>query len=72
MEFNNNYPIIYHINTTFNQQIKKHKTSNVLVIIDNFNVTVSTISSTGSTHDAVILNHQLDNLTKMKTKIHFL
>ena len=49
-------------NVSFNQQIKKHKTTKISIITDDFNVPISVITSTGSVHDSVILNNQLDIL----------
>jgi hypothetical protein len=47
---------------SFNQQIKKHKTTKISIISDDFNIPISVITSTGSVHDSVILNKQLDKL----------
>ena len=51
-------------NVSFNQQIKKHKTTKVSIITDDFNILISVITSTGSTHDSLILNNQFDVLHK--------
>jgi len=48
--------------TSFNQQIKKHKTTKISIISDDFNISISVITSTGSVYDSVILNKQLDKL----------
>ena len=42
---------------SFNQQIKKHKTTKILIISDDFNIPISVITSTGSVHDLVILRY---------------
>jgi hypothetical protein len=47
---------------SFNQQIKKHKTTKISIISDDFNIPISVVTSTGSVHDSVILNKQLDKL----------
>jgi hypothetical protein len=47
---------------SFNQQIKKHKTTKISIISDDFNVPISVITSTGSVHDSLILDKQLDKL----------
>ena len=47
---------------SFNPQVKKHKTCKISTIIDEYNIPISVLVSTGSVHDATILNDQLDNL----------
>ena len=44
----------------YNQQIKKHKTSKISIITDDFNIPVSVSISSGSPHDSTILYNQLD------------
>ena len=46
----------------YNQQIKKHKTSKISIITDDFNIPVSVSISSGSPHDSTILYNQLDDL----------
>jgi hypothetical protein len=49
---------------SFNQQIKKHKTTKISIISDEFNIPISVVTTTGSIHDSIILNNQLDILNK--------
>jgi hypothetical protein len=77
----NKHRIILHTDTTFicnklgsedvsyNQQIKKHKTSKISIITDDFNVSISVITSTGKTNDALILKTQLDDLYNKQPSI---
>ncbi len=51
-------------NISFNQQIKKYKTSKISIIIDDFNILIYVITSTWTTNDYLILNKQLDILHK--------
>jgi hypothetical protein len=45
--------------TSNNPQIKKHKTSKISIITDDFNIPLSIRIDTGSTHDSTILKEQL-------------
>ena len=46
----------------FNQQIKKHKTTKISIITDDFNIPISVNLTSGSPHDSTILYKQLDEL----------
>ncbi len=45
-----------------NPQIKKHKTSKISIISDNFNIPISITIDTGSKHDVSIIREQLTDL----------
>jgi transposase len=49
---------------SFNPQVKKHKTSKISIITDDYDIPISISVNTGSTHDSTILNSQLDELHK--------
>ena len=43
-------------------QIKKHKTTKISIITDDFNIPISVNLTSGSPHDSTILYKQLDEL----------
>jgi hypothetical protein len=44
---------------SYNPQVKKHKTSKISIISDDFNIPISIKFDTGATHDVTILKEQL-------------
>jgi len=49
---------------SFNQQIKKHKTTKISIISDDFNNPISVVTTTGSKNDSFIFYKQLYVLYK--------